>query len=141
MLQLAHLVMTGSHRLVGRLHDRAAFARQFLTVEGCFEFRLEIVLAALDLVYDRLLVATCNCGLEILEALVRLAHERTIVLRIAAKTPDLTAQVLYDLLALIGSLPEDFSEAFVIDVLGAIFVAGDAVDRSCDQRVEGTDRG
>src|SRR4051794_5688702 len=112
---------------------------QVAALERRLPLRLEIILAALDLVDDRLLIAAGDRRFEILEPLVGLAEERSAVLGVAAQPPNLGAQLLHDLLALARPFAENLAEALVVDVLRAVLVAGDAVDRGRDQRVERAD--
>ena len=125
------------HRLVAALDEIVAIRRSRSPLfERGLELLLEIVLAALDLVDDRLLVAAGDRRLQVLEALVRLAEERAGLLGIAAQPANFGAQLLDDLLTLVGALAEDFAEALVVDVLGGVLIARDAVDGRRDQRVE-----
>ena len=94
MLECGNLVVTLPDRLIDALHNRAALGGKVGVVEGGLELLLEIVLAALDLVDDRFLVATHDGRLKIDEALVGLAEERAVVLGIAAKTADFCAKLL-----------------------------------------------
>ena len=68
-----------------------------------------------------------------------LAHERAGILGIAAKPADVIAQVFDDLLTLVCALAKGFAKPLIIDVRGRILVAGDAVDRRRDQRVQRRD--
>src|SRR5690348_11896033 len=131
--------MAGADRLVAALDHRAAFAVQRIAVQRRLEFVLQVILAALDLVDDRFLVAPGDRRLEILEPLVRLAEEGAVVFGIAAEAPNFGAEALHDLLALVGALAEDLPEAVVVDVLSALLITRDAVDRRGNERVEGTD--
>src|SRR4051794_17235472 len=99
---------------------------QVAALQRRLPFLLQVILAALHFVDDRLLVAAGDRSLEVLEPLVRLAEERSAVLGIAAEPPDLLAKLLDDLLALAGAPPEDFAEAFIVDVLRAVLVARNA---------------
>ena len=65
------------------------------------------------------LVAAGDRRLEVLEALVGLAHERATVLRIAAEPADFGAELLDHPLPLVRALAEDLAEALIVDVLGA----------------------
>ena len=95
--------------------------RQIAAFERRFELLLEIILAALDFVDDRLLVAAGDRRLEVEEALVGLAEERAVVLRIAAEPADFGAQLLDRLAALAGALAEQLLEAAVaLDVGGGV---------------------
>src|SRR6476661_3980223 len=116
-----------------------AFAIEVAALQRGLPFFLEIILAALDLVDDRFLVAAGDRRLEVLEALVRLAQERTAVFGIAAEAANFGAQLLDDLLPVVRALAEDFAQPLIIDVLGTFLVTGDAVDRRRDQGVERAD--
>jgi len=129
VLELAHLVVAGANRLIATLHDRAAVTAQRIAVEGRLELVLEVIFAAFDLVDDRLLVAAGDRRLQILEALVSLAEKGAVVLGVAAEPAHFGAEALDHLLSLVGALAEYLAEALIVDVLGAVLVASDAVDR------------
>src|SRR5512139_2257701 len=85
MLQLAHLVVAGPHRFPRVLHRAAAFAGEVVILECGFELALEVILAALHLIYDGLVVATGNRLFQIDESAVRAAGEAAVVGRIATE--------------------------------------------------------
>ena len=117
VLQLADLVVARLDRLVAALDELVALAVQIAALQRRLPLLLEIILAALDLVDDRFFVAASDRGLEVLEALVRLAEERAAVLRIAAEPAHFRAKLLDDLLTLVGALAENLAETLVVDVL------------------------
>ena len=129
--------MPRTHRLKGALDGLAGFAGQIAALERRFELLLEIILAALDFVDDRSLVATGDGGLEVEETLVGLAEERSVILRTAAEAGDFGAQLLDRFPAFVGALAKQLLEAAgALDVGGRVLVAGDAVDQRRGQRVE-----
>ena len=75
VLELAHLVVARAHGLVALFDDRPTFAVQHVRIQRCLELLLEIILAALDFVDDRLFILAGDRGFQILEPLVRLAEE------------------------------------------------------------------
>src|SRR4051812_16945899 len=117
--------MAGADRLVRPLDRRARFAAKRVAVERRLELVLEVILAAFDLVDDALLVAPGDRRLEVEEALVGLAHERAVVLGIAAEPADFGAKLLDDPLPLAGALSEQLLEAARLAVRGRVFIAGD----------------
>src|SRR5205809_965680 len=93
MLELADLVMAFEDRLISPVDNGPALGGQVIRFQGSAELALEIVLAAFDLVDDRLVVAARDGCLQVEEALVGLAGERTIIGRITAQTADFRAQI------------------------------------------------
>ena len=136
MLELAHLVVARLDRLIAALDEVVRFAVQVAALQRGLPFLLEVILSALDFVDDRFLVAAGDRGLQVLEPLVCLAEERSAVLRVATESPDFLAKLLDNFLALARAPPKYFAEAFVVDVLRAILVARNAVDRGRDQGVQ-----
>ena len=138
MLELAHLVVAGADRLIGSARPRSRDSPlRCAAFERGLELLLQIVLAALDLVDDRLFVAAGDRGLEVEEALVGLAQERAAVLGLAAQPADFGAQLFDDALALVWRARGTISrKRLAVDVRGGVLIAGDAVDRGRDQRVE-----
>ena len=93
MLQLADLVVARLHRLVATLHEIVGFTVQIAALQRGLPLFFQIVLAALDLVDDRLLVAASDHRLQVLEALVRLAEERAGLFGIATQATNLFAKL------------------------------------------------
>src|SRR5438270_1475257 len=75
VLELADLIVSRLDRLVEPFDQLMALALQFPALQRRLPFLLEIILTALDFVDDGFLVAAGDCGLEVLEPLVRLAEE------------------------------------------------------------------
>src|SRR6186997_3292505 len=78
VLECAHAVVALPNRLISALNDRAAFAGHFVAAKRRFEFFLEIVFAALDLVQDSLVVASGDRRFEVEPGLVKAAHRRSV---------------------------------------------------------------
>ena len=66
-----------------------------------------------------------------------LAHEGAAGFRLAAQPPHFGAEVLGDLLALVGAVAEDLLEASGFAVRRRVLIAVDAVDQRRNEAVEG----
>lgn len=85
MLEIAHLVMPGFHRTPSLVDRVACLRRQVGVVARVLEFCLDMILAALDFVDDRLIVGAGDDGLEIQKRAVSASQYRAVILGIAAK--------------------------------------------------------
>ena len=113
--------MVGLHPLIEPLDQVVGLALEISALERGLEFRLEVILAAVDLIDDRFFIATGDRGFEIEETLVRLAEERAVVLGVAAEAADFRPDLLDDLPALARALPELLLQPRAVDVGGGVF--------------------
>jgi len=75
VLEIAHLVVASLDRLIAALDQIVRLTMQVAALQCSLPFRLEVILAALDLVDDRFFVAAGNRGFKVEPALVGLAQE------------------------------------------------------------------
>src|SRR5688500_191242 len=137
MLDLAHHVVALADRLIGPLDDRAAIRAQLVVGQCGLELLLEIILAAFDLIDDRLVVAAGDRGLEVEPRLVEAAERRAVAIGLAPETPDFRLELARSAFALLGEVRKHPAELGRFDLLGRFAVAVDAVVQGRSEGLEG----